>query len=614
MRVDTAGGRAEFGDLDALSRLKGYVSALRRRWYIVVVPVIVLGALGLLTSPSVAGPAPILVGKRYYQATHVLIDETQGSSTGTAVPVNLSQAAYLVNTGEVPETVAKKLDIPLDEVASSVIGFPRAQVVSVEVQAVGTDPDRVIALADASADELLVVLLARAQKDFDTQRDRVLTQLGQLNDDISELNDQIAADPPNRSQLDAQQRSLNNQYSLVYEKFTQLANAQEPSAGLTSIEGAKAISITEKAYERTRKTIRERPDYVTGDQKVAVAEESSAVAGTGEGASPATRAIVGGLTGLAIGLGLVLLLDRYDSRLRRRVDVQAATGWAVVAEIPPLTRNEQRGLEVVAHTKPRSRAAEAYRVVRGSILFKVAADGKKVPGKGDALVLMVTSANPAEGKTTTVANLATVLAEGGFSVLVVNCDFRRPQVHRYLLSDPLIAANEGTRIGPVHVVSTLVDRVKLITGLGEQDSDVNPLEVVAMQRKIIRTTRSEFDVILLDTAPFLTTNDASELLAEADQVLFVVRGGKTKVEAARRTAEILERFGAPVLGVVMNDSDDSPASDYYYAYAAERSGRGRRNEAPAAQPPPVVATNGRGADEAMLADGSPEDSPLTPRR
>ena len=254
-----------------------------------------------------------------------------------------------------------------------------------------------------------------------------------------------------------------------------------------------------------------------------------------------------------------------------------------------LSRPEQQGLEVVAFTQHRSRAAEAYRVIRGAVLFAESESGRAEPGTGsdDALVIMVTSSNPAEGKTTITANLAAVLAEGGLEVLVLNCDFRRPRVHKFLHA----TESEGTS-APVVLSETQVDGVRLITGVGEDDPDANPIEVIGMQRKIIQMARSRFDVILLDTAPFLTTNDASELLGETDHVLYVVRAGKTRRDAAQRTAEIFERLEAPVLGVVFNASADaSGAQYYYYGYNDERT---RRNpfggaKGPEAVPPPAEA-------------------------
>lgn len=587
MRVDNATGNARFGDLDALSRLKGYVSALRRRWYLILIPVLVGMGLGWLSAPEAPGPpGTVAAGPTYYRAAHVLIDDTQGLSFGDGSPsVNLTQAAYLVSTGEIPGKVAAKLGIPVEEVSASVIAFPRSAVSSVEVQAIGRDEAQVVKLADTAANQLLETLLADAQRDADTSRDLVIAQIDKLDGQISDLTIQIAGAPANTEQLQAQLLSVTNQYRLAQEQFAQLVNRATPTAGLASLEGAKAQEISKAEFDRAKRVIRDGADYVTG-----IAPETAPIAGgpssPGAGASASTRAVMGGVFGLGLGMGLVLLLDRFDSRLRRRDDVEAATGLTVVAEIPPLTRHQQHALEVVAHTQHRSRAAEAYRVVRGAVLFALNnPEAEQLRVEGEAIVLMVTSANPAEGKTTTVANMAAVLAEGGFNVLVINCDFRRPRVHKYLLASPgkpdkaLNEPSEVARQGSVVVANTNIERVRLITGLGEDDPNANPLDVVATQRKIIAATRSRFDVILLDTAPFLTTNDASELLSEVDQVLLVVRCGKTKVDAARRTAEILERFEAPVLGVVMNDSDESPAAQYYYGYSTDSEKKGRRRSA-----------------------------------
>ncbi len=603
MRVDTTTTVAQFGDLDALARFKGYLSAVRRRWYLVVIPMLMGAGLGWVTAPTTPTPE-IIRSSQYYRASHVLIDETKDDSTGTATSsaVNLAQAAYLVNTGEVPKAVAAKLHVPVEEAASSVIGLPRSQVSSVEVQAVGSSSGETVKLADTSAAELLKVLEAQAKASADKARDRIISQLDTLDRSISDLNLRIAAQPANLAQLEAQQRSQTNQYSLVYEQFSQLAQQPPPTAGLVSLEGAKPVSITKAEYERLRKTIRDGADYVTGAPTTTVPDGGGSSGVAAQAAGTPTRMAFAAIIGLLLGLGLVLLLDRFDGRLRRRVDVEAAMGAPVLAEIPPLSRHEQRTLAVVAHTQARSRAAEAYRVIRGSLLFALMSQQPDRAPSDGAVVLMVTSANPAEGKTTTVVNLAAVFAEGGFSVLVINCDFRRPQVHKYLVAAdgpaPVpVADMDGPTSVPMAVSDTTIERVRLITGMGEGGHpDANPLEVVAMQRRFIKASRHRFDVILLDTAPLLSTNDASELLSETDQVLVIVRAGVTRVESARRTAEVLRRFEAPVVGVVMNDSDDSPAADYYYAYASSRPTRKRPVQRDEADGPAVDVRIGQ-ADE-----------------
>jgi Mrp family chromosome partitioning ATPase len=171
---------------------------------------------------------------------------------------------------------------------------------------------------------------------------------------------------------------------------------------------------------------------------------------------------------------------------------------------------------------------------------------------------MVTSPGPSEGKTTTVSNLATVLAEDGSSILVVNCDFRRPRLHSYL----------GGGGEPRKVFDTAVPGVKLVTGVIDEPERVAPAEVIGAQRRLIETAKNHFDYILLDTAPILTTNDASELLPVVDMVVMITRSGKTTKESADRAAELLERFRAPVVGGVLVAAANAPTRQYYYYYAA----------------------------------------------
>ena len=114
------------------------------------------------------------------------------------------------------------------------------------------------------------------------------------------------------------------------------------------------------------------------------------------------------------------------------------------------------------------------------------------------------------------------------------------------------------------LVDTSVPRVQLLSKVLEDPEAANPAEVVAAQRQAIDRHRNEFDFILLDTAPLLSTNDAAEVLDECDLVVVVGRTGQTTKEAADRAAELLERRNAPVVGVVLVAATDRPSSRYYY--------------------------------------------------
>src|SRR5205823_2694741 len=114
---------------------------------------------------------------------------------------------------------------------------------------------------------------------------------------------------------------------------------------------------------------------------------------------------------------------------------------------------------------------------------------------------------PGDGKTTTSVNVAAAFAETGASVLVINCDFRRPMAHKFLRVPDEPQRTLKTPIGGVHYVSSVV-----------AEGAANPAQIVAAQRKVIASAREHFDVIVLDTAPLLLANDAVQVVSCTDLV------------------------------------------------------------------------------------------------
>jgi Mrp family chromosome partitioning ATPase len=185
--------------------------------------------------------------------------------------------------------------------------------------------------------------------------------------------------------------------------------------------------------------------------------------------------------------------------------------------------------------------------------------GTAATAQRDALVVMVASAVPGDGKTTTSVNLAAAFAETGSSVLVINCDFRRPMAHVFLRAADQPRRTLRTAIPGVWFVSRAV-----------ADPDANPAQVIAAQRQVIATARDHFDVIVLDTAPLLTANDAVEVVPSADVVVLVARFQSTTSDQAQRATELLHRVDAPVAGVVVVGTPEDAGAYYYYQYRGRR--------------------------------------------
>lgn len=195
-------------------------------------------------------------------------------------------------------------------------------------------------------------------------------------------------------------------------------------------------------------------------------------------------------------------------------------------------------------------------------------------------VILVSSPLPKEGKSTTVASLAVSMAETGRRVLICNADFRAPQVNKAFdlpagpgLTD-LLRGDEGVRHLADLVHPTVIPGVSLVhSGAKVEDA----AELIARQgAQLLEEARAIADVVLVDTAPLLVVSDAAELLPSVDAVVMVARVGQTSRDAARRSYELLDRAGIPVLGVVLIGAK-SPMSYYYGGRYGSPQARGWRS-------------------------------------
>ena len=253
--------------------------------------------------------------------------------------------------------------------------------------------------------------------------------------------------------------------------------------------------------------------------------------------SKRVRVMIGTTTGFVLGIITAFIVEAWDDRLRRRQRTEAVTGLPVIAEVPLLPKDQRRGPnDVVVVDAPASRPAERYRSTRSAILFLLNRQSvvERRVGRGHrsptgAPVVMVTSPSPGEGKTTTVANLAAALGDSDVRTLVIDCDYHNPKIANRLdpSSTPTSSAARHAPASPTCGSSPLPRR-----------TDVRP-RYSTIIRDTIRRWRSEFEVVVLDTPPMLTTNDAIDLLGSTDGVVLVLRAGQTRTGPASRASEVL---------------------------------------------------------------------------
>ena len=554
--------------------LRHYANVMRRRWRWVALGV-VMGLLGgyisTLFIEEVREPTP------YYKATNTLI-VTGGTPEGTTA--NLTQAAFLLRSSDVLDAIAAATGLDPQQVNDRVSAVARSDVLAVDVTAIGLDPAETTRLADTSAAQLAQFVSADQQRRFEQARDGVLLKLEELKQQRARLEAEIAADPAGADFARAELDSVVNQYRLTYEQLQTIANQDGPAGGLSTLQAASPIQINEKAYTirlNDNRNSRGQLGASSGTPTQTVVETDLGV--DAPPVSKPMRLAIGGAAGLVMGVALAFLVEAWDDRLRRREKVEQVTGLAVIAEVPKLPRDQSRTTDVPAVDTPRSRAAERYRAVRTSLLFALhehlGAEAAGLTDQSQAPVVLISSPNPGEGKTTTCANLAAVLGDSGIRTLVIDCDYRKPSIARYLAPVPDLDH-------PGRPAKTRLDGVWFIPA--PRSSDSSPLEVVHRLQETIQEWRGAFDMILLDTPPMLTTNDAADLLAVADTVLVVLRAGQTRTGSAERVVNLLARYRSDVLGIVLNSLDDADMEAYYgygYSHEGEERERSRRRPDPA---------------------------------
>jgi len=280
--------------------------------------------------------------------------------------------------------------------------------------------------------------------------------------------------------------------------------------------------------------------------------------------------------GLTSGIGLAFLLEHMDNTVRTTEQAQMISALPSLGMIPLAarsTRNAGSGkqllltpskstIEIVTQTRPQSQAAESYRALRTSLLLSSLGAPPKV--------ILVTSARPQEGKTTTAINCAIVLAQKGARVLLIDADLRRPNVHKTLDMGPgsgltNVLTGSATLQQTISTSAVLPNLFILPAG----SPPPNPAELLAstQMKDVLDQLRGQYDHIVIDTPPTLSVTDAVVVSPRVDAVVLVIRSGQTTKQALRRSRDILMQVNAHVTGVVLNAVDlNSPDYYYYYEY------------------------------------------------
>jgi capsular exopolysaccharide synthesis family protein len=491
--------------------LRGYLDILRRRKLIIIISVCVtVGAslvVSFLTTPVYQAEARLLIEP---SNSNQIFSQNSGSSSFDAQR-ETATATEELQAGPVQDKVRQNLG-KVPSIKASVVDLTNV----VSIKARSTSRATAAAIANAYANSYVEV--RRSQ----------------------DLNDNLAASAQLRTQIDDLEREI---------------------AGLAPGAQRDALISTQAAFKQQLDQLQVRASLDTGNARIV---------------SPATKpvtpveprktrsALLAFVLGLILGIGVAFAVEHFDDSLNGMEDLERATGHVapVIALIPAFGRSKTRSGSVVTLSRRTSPAAEAYRSLRTSVQFM----GLDAPLR----VIQVTSPNPLEGKTTTVANLGVAIAGTGTRVAIVDLDLRRPRLHEVFELDN----NRGfttVLLGRVSlddalqpIAGTPVGGVAAVLPAGPVPPNPSELLSSPRVRKLLDELAERVDLVLLDTPPVLPVTDALVVSRCADALILVTSAEVSTRRSVQRAVELLQQVGAPVRGIVMNGAGEREFYGYGY--------------------------------------------------
>ncbi|MHB9003858.1 MAG: polysaccharide biosynthesis tyrosine autokinase [Coriobacteriia bacterium] len=505
--------------------LRDYLNVISaRRWVIIqaVVVVTLTAVVMSLVQPKVyQGEAKVLISEKDTGAALLgtSISEFSGQpERGLQTQVQLMQLRPLA------ENVVRRLGLEMspEGLLRRVVVAANGQTNVISVRATADDPDEAAAIANGLADEYVVWSRETRRESIKTAADEVEERITQAEKEVLELGSKVSAEGKS-DELTAELALLTTTYSTLADRLEQLRINEQLEVGLGRV-------------------------------------VSPAVA-NGQAIAPKLRrnAMLGAIAGLMLGLGMAFLYDYLDNTIKSNEDAERLFAVPVLGTIPFDKKPEnaaRRRLAIVEDSG--SAVAEAYRVLRNSLDF--------INFEHKLKTLLVTSAAPAEGKSTVTANLAASLAQAGKKVVLVSSDFRRPMTEQFFGVSNVIGLSD-VLLGTHSLKAALqrpTDEQLLILTSGKMPPNPSELLGSAKMQSLVGELEEWADWVIIDTPPLLAVADPASVARWADGVLMVIHAGKSTHEASTKAVELLDKVGAQMVGVVAWGLDSSKSSGYSY--------------------------------------------------
>ncbi len=507
--------------------LRDYLNVVRARKWVIIQAVLIVAlaafAVSLLQPERFVGEAKVLVSEKDSGAAlfgQVLPEFSSQPERGLQTQVQLMQLRPLA------ENTIRRLGLEMspEQLLAKLSVSAVGQTNVVAIRASAGDPEAAREIANTMAEEYVKWSRETKRESLNVAADEVEQRLNDARDQILELGRRIQDEGKN-DELSAELDIAVGSYTTLAEKLEQLR-------------------INEQLEEGSGRVV------------------SPAVASSAPvEPRPVRNVVLGVVVGLIFGLAMAFLYEYMDNTIKSTEEAERLYGGPVLGIIPveKFEKGDKRRLTIIEH--PGSAAAEAYRVLRNSLDF--------VNFEHKIKKLLITSATPAEGKSTVAANLAASLSRAGKKVVLLSCDFRRPTTEQFFNVNNLIGLSD-VLLGTHALKAALQrpgDESLLILTAGKMPPNPSELLGSIKMKELLDELGEWADWIILDSPPILAVADPVSVARYTDGVLMVSKAATATREAAAKSVELLGKVGAEVMGVAvwgLDETRNSPGYGYGY--------------------------------------------------
>jgi non-specific protein-tyrosine kinase len=517
--MDQSTNNGENDNGDVAINLMEYVYLLWRwAWLIVVVGILAGATAYLITSR---------MRPTYRTNTLLFISAPSVSSTSGGMFLTYSMTttySQMLTNLPVLQGVIDKLGLDMDpQVLRGMISVSEvrdSQLIQVTVQ--GNDPEFIVLVANTLSTAFTERMGEIQSQRYNASKEALTTQIDEMSQQIDLTAREVAEtkDPTLKQEAETRLTQYRQIYASLVSSFEQVRIAEA--------QASTNIVVTEPAHYATQ-----------------------------IGPQTARNTFLASVIGVILAVGVVFGINYLDDTLRSPDQIRNKFGLSVLGVISKHSVPEGH---LITQDQPRSPTTESFRNLRTNIKYT----GVDKPLRR----ILVTSPTPSDGKTTIISNLSVVFAQGERSVILIDADLRRPQIHNRLQVE-----NKGGMsdlfLNPIHemgkfIQATAVPGLRVITSGG---TPPNPADLLSSNKmvEILECLSDEADLVLIDTPPVLSVTDASSLVSLVDGVILVAKPGSTKLPAFQQAVEQLRAVNARILGVVLNDVQPrSSKYGYYY--------------------------------------------------